>query len=229
MAPREDVNTKKIAPERVVEMIENLRKFEYASRDHALLELMWHGGMRTGAVRGIDLEDYDPDRRIVHLHHRPDTGTPLKNGREGERIISIKPEVNVILRDYVETKRKEKTDDYGREPLFTTKFGRISKQALRVITYRWTQPCQFGGECPHGREPSECEAATAKDKVSTCPSGVSPHPIRKASITYGMLKGARIEEVSGRMDVSPDILKRHYDQRTLEEQMEQRRGTFDNI
>ena len=53
--------------------------------NHALMELLWFTGARMGSIRGLDLRDYHSDEAFVEFRHRPETGTPLKNGKDGER------------------------------------------------------------------------------------------------------------------------------------------------
>lgn len=101
-----------------------LRRFEYASRNHVVMELLWTTAMRLGEIRSIDLDDFHPapdDAKgpYITLRHRPDTGTPLKNGPDGERTVSIRPETRSIVDDYIAHNRAEVTDEYERDPLVT--------------------------------------------------------------------------------------------------------------
>ena len=43
--------------------------------------------MRMGAARALDVDDYRRNAEQPHLDivHRPETGTPVKNGANGER------------------------------------------------------------------------------------------------------------------------------------------------
>ncbi|MFB6197253.1 MAG: site-specific integrase, partial [Halobacteriaceae archaeon] len=82
--------------------------------------------------------------------------------------------------------------------------------------------------CPHGREPANCEA-TNHSKLSCCPSSVSPHAIRRGSITCWLNNEMPSEAVGERANVTLEILKQHYDRRSEREKMEQRRKYLDNI
>ena len=229
MAPKEDVRTVILEDDKAADLLRYLGKFEYATRNHALISLLWHTGIRTGAARAIDLEDIDRESRSLYIRHRPEQGTPLKNGVTGERPVAVKDAVFEILIDYIDHHRKPQTDQYGREPLFTTRYGRLSVGALRQTVYALTRPCVYQGDCPHGRTIEDCEAAGTNENASRCPSSVSPHAVRKGSITWARLNDIPIEAVSERMDVSPDILKKHYDQRTPEQEMESRRRYFEKL
>jgi hypothetical protein len=56
---------------------------------------------------------------------------------------------------------------------------------------------------------------------------VKPHSIRRSALIY-WAKGSHSKElVSDRMDVSPDVLEEHYDQRTEEEKRQLRRELFE--
>lgn len=215
-----------LAADDAKEMLQHLRKFDYASRTHALLELMWHCGCRKGTVRAIDLGDFHPQKQTIEIKHRAPE-TPLKNQQRGQRTIALNDHVTTILKDYVDVHRVEKTDEEGREPLFTTRYGRISKSAIKNATYTMTRPCVYGS-CPHNRDLSECEA-TDDNSASLCPSSVSPHPIRRGSITHHLLKDVPETAVSDRCDVSKDVLDHHYDERTKDEKAEQRREHIDNL
>ncbi len=75
--------------ERAQRIITYLRKYEYASRVHTCVELIWHSGMRRGAAHSLDIDDYHPDDRYLELKHHPDKGTKLKNGKDGERPVAL--------------------------------------------------------------------------------------------------------------------------------------------
>jgi len=229
MAPQEDVSEDILDDEDAADILRNLRKFDYASRNHAMMELLWHTGIRTGALRAIDLDHIDHEAMSIELRHKPEDDTPLKNGKAGERVVSLKGEVYDILSDYIDRNREDATDDSGREPLFSTDYGRISRQAVRRAVYGMTRPCIYRGSCPHKDDMDDCEAAQNVQNASKCPSTVSPHAVRKGAITWARLNDVPIDAVSGRMDVSPSILKKHYDQRTEEQEMENRRRYFDSL
>jgi len=68
-----------------------------------------------------------------------------------------------------------------------------------------------------------------RDKASLCPSSVSPHAIRRGSITYHLTEDVPEKMVGDRMNVSLDVLEKHYDRRTEEEKASQRRDYLGNI
>lgn len=237
MAPMEDVRTVTLEAEAAHEILAHLRKFEYATNDHIVFELLWSVGMREGAVHALDLSDFveeppvgeDATGPYLKIRHRPDTDTPLKNRELGERDVSLKPELRDMLADYIGTNRKALTDAHGREPLLTTRHGRLSRQTIRRIVYGFTRSCVFQGNCPEGRDFFDCEAACANSKASKCPVSVSPHAIRKGAITWARLNDVPLEAISERMNVSVPILKKHYDRRTNQQKMESRRNYFDGL
>lgn len=209
-------------------ILEYLSKFHYASRDHVLFCLLWYTGMRTGGIRAIDLDDYEPEDTAFELVHRPETGTPLKNKEGGERWVALSPALAEILDDYIAGPRRDVEDKYGRKPLLTTAQGRPSTSTIRETVYYWTRPCFVGEGCPHDRNPGECDAAN-DGTPNGCPSVRSPHDVRSGAITSHLLEDVPVEIVSDRMDVSQDVLDRHYDRRTEREKMEQRREYLGDI
>ncbi len=112
---------------------------------------MWHTMMRVGGVHALDVDDCDPDDQCVKLRHRPETGTPIKNQGEGERMVALSDQICDLLHDWLETKRPSVTDEYGREPLLASREGRTNKTTLRAYVYRWIRPCVYTTECPHDR------------------------------------------------------------------------------
>lgn len=226
--------TRTIEADRMKPILEYLQKYEYASRDHAIIRLLWRTGMRLGALRGIDCDDYypaggDSDGPYIQLHHRPETDTPLKNGTGGERPIALDDGTKVVLDDYLELNRVSATDDYDRNPMFTTVYGRPGIATLRRIMYRYTRPCVVGEDCPHDRDPLDCEATENSDSASLCPSSVSPHDIRRGSITNLLRNDVPKPIISDRCDVSTAVLDEHYDKRSDIEKMDQRRDYLENI
>jgi len=229
MKNREEVNDDYIDTDTAQAIIEYQRNFNYSQREHVIIELLWHTGMRNGSLRAIDLNDYDNEERTLEVHHRPEEDTPLKNGKEGQRVVSLKPKINQIVQDYITHHRCAQTDEFDREPLVTTRQGRISKTSIRSNCYRATRPCEYDLGCPHDRDPEDCDAANSYHAASKCPSSQASHSLRKGAITYARRNEVPIEAVSERMDVSPEVLKKHYDKRTKTQEMKNRRGYFDNI
>lgn len=213
---------------RAEDILNYLRQFEYASRAHTLLELLWHTGLRIGAVHGLDIEDYDGKEERLYLNHRPDTHTPLKNGKKGERIVALSPHVCEVLDDWIAHRRPSGKDEHGREPLFASEEGRLARTTMRETIYSITRPCYYADKCPHDRQIESCDA-TRYGYRSKCPSSVSPHSIRRGSITHFLSEDVPEKVVSDRMNVSPDILDKHYDKRREEQKVEQRRAYIDGI
>lgn len=226
---KEDEQSQEILrSEQAGEVLDYLQKFNYGSREHVLLELIWHTGMRVGAVHSLDVDDYCSDEEYLEVHHRPENETPLKNGTEGERLVALAPRVCEILDDWIEQQRPDVTDEDGREPLFTSSNGRLGVSTIRENLYKITRPCFYGQECPHGRDPESC-AGTDYGYYSKCPSSVSPHAVRRGSITHHLSEDVPEKVVSDRMNVGPDVLDKHYDKRSEEQKVEQRRGYLDDI
>ena len=208
-------------------VLDYLRKFQYASRDHALIQLLWKTGVRVGTARAFDTTDFDPDERTIAARHRPETDTPLKNGKRAERLIALDDETTEVLTDYVEHTRPNCVDSEGRKPLFASEHGRVGCSTLRRVVYRWTRPCKRGEDCPHGRQKEDCEAYRRVSKGSQCPSTHSPHEIRRGAISHLLTEQTPVRAISDRADVSERVLDEHYDARSEKEKAETRREYFE--
>lgn len=228
LSGNDNIRSVMLDSERAEQILEYLRKYEYASRPHVALELMWHTMLRVGAVHALDCADYDPANQSLEVIHRPETGTPLKNGETGQRFIALSEDVCEVLDDWIEQQRPAVTDEHGREALVTTPAGRAHTTTLRGDCYRYTRPCVLTRECPHGREIEECSAADY-DGASECPSSVSPHALRRGGITHALSNDWPIKAVEGRANVSEKVLSMHYDSRSEEVKMEQRREYLDDL
>jgi len=217
----EEARDRMLDEDRAHELLAHLERYHRASRDHLIIALLWHTGIRLGSLRAFDLEDYHADERYIWLRHRPDEGTPLKNQQPAERPIALDEYHSQVLEEYIEHHRHDVTDEYGRDPLVTSEQGRLSPNQVRSEVYRLTQPCSTG-VCPHDRNPETCEDRDY-GSYSQCPSSHSPHDIRRGAITHQLRDGIPENVVSGRCDVSGEVLEHHYDRRTEREKMEQRR------
>ncbi|WP_197052409.1 tyrosine-type recombinase/integrase [Halobellus captivus] len=226
----QNVSDTTLDPERAANILEYLNRYQYASRTHAVLLLMWHTGARIGAIRSLDLSDveFDSDRPGIQFRHRPETDTPLKNKEKGERWNAISPNVARVLEDYIDGPRENARDDHGRFPLFTSEYGRPALTTLRDEVYRVTRPCWLGEECPHGKDEETCEA-TYLSKASKCPSSRSPHDVRSGRVTAYRRNDIPRRVVSDRLNASTDILDEHYDRRSAREKAEQRRDYFRDL
>ncbi|MEE6210377.1 tyrosine-type recombinase/integrase [Salarchaeum sp. III] len=207
---------------------EYLSTFEYASMDHVLFVLQWTTGLRMGGLHSLDVGDFDRENGAFDVVHRPDQGTRLKNREDGERVVTLDATVTEVVADYVDVQRVAVEDDYGREPLFSSKYGRMSKQNLNKRVYRFTTPCYTNHGCPADKDPLECEHTGSYDNYVQCPHNQRPHAIRAGSITYWLRNDAPKKAVGDRVNASMKTLDRHYDERSEEEKAEQRREFFED-
>lgn len=254
----ERINREKLPTERATEILEYLGRFEYASRDHALAFLMWETGARIGALRALDLEDvylqeddldrlrYQEDLNIngsvieeilcgveppfLYFRHRPETGTPLKKKGSGERPVNISEDLGDVLRAYIRFKRADVKDEHGRKPLLSSNksVSRMSISGMRIRAYEMTQPCQIGEECPHNRDPDNCEARV-HGRQSRCPSVRSPHKWRTGSVTWHRDRGWPPEEIATKMATSVELVNDVYDQPEKLKRMAIRRQHLDTL
>ncbi|UPV75892.1 site-specific integrase [Halorussus limi] len=214
----------KLDTDDATQLIRHYRNSEsdYGTNFHVVLELAWHTGARLGALRGLDLRDYDSGEQYVEFVHRPQSDTPLKNKTHGERVVSLRREVCNVVDAYIRNERKDAHDDHGRQPLFTTiQRNRPQKGTFRTWSYRATMPCVTGG-CPHGYDPDTCEFRN-HTHASKCPSSRSPHHIRTGSITWHRDCGFPREVTAERVNASQDVIDEFYDKATKMERMQLRR------
>jgi site-specific recombinase XerD len=205
--------------DRAEDILGYLTKYQYASREHVLLAMLWETGARIGGIRSLDVSDVNLSDRFLAFRHRPSEGTTLKNGNGGNRLAAITPDLEQLLRDYINDTRKAYTDEFGRDPLLTSRFGRLSRASMRRIIYNLTAPCFLEQECPGCTENADAK----------CPEAVSPHGVRRGAVTHYLSNDVPVEIVGDRMDVSRRVLDKHYDQRSEEVKLNQRRSYLDNL
>jgi integrase len=224
----EGVSDQFLEPERAEQIREYLRKFEYGSRHHAIFAILLETGRRIGCLRALDLTDLQQDDVGWYLEfvHRPET--PLKNDKKSEDRIYIDPPVAEVLEDYIGNKRIDKKDEQDREPLLTTRKGRISPTTIRKAVYSYTRPC-VNGECPHDRDVEDCSAKQETDEASKCPSSRSPHAVRRGFATACRERGVTPGELSTRFDASSEVIEKHYDKSTKEERAKGRKEWFEQF
>lgn len=215
-----------VEDDRVAEIIDHLRTYNYATIEHVLFSILAETGRRLGGIRALDLDDFHDDSEpYLEFRHHPGE-TPLKNDEASECQLSIGETVATVIEDYRDHNRHDVVDEYGRQPLLTTKHGRPAASTLRRLAYAWTRPCKIGNPCPHGRSPETCTATSNKDQASKCESARPPHAFRHGHLTELRREGLPIELIRDRCDVSQQTLEKHYDERTPEEKRRQRAATM---
>lgn len=229
--PEDRTNDTKLATDDALALLEYYRNSEqdYGTRAHAYLELAWTTGARQGGLRALDIRDvYLDDNPWVHFLHRPESGTPLKNKRAGQRPVVIPRETANVLQTFIDTHRYDVHDDNGRQPLLASATGRPTPNTVRVWSYMATQPC-LHTVCPHGKERATC-GWVERNHASKCPSSRSPHQIRTGAITHMLNLGWPPEDVAERVNAAVKTIEQHYDhadprerQRRLRDRMEKRR------
>lgn len=218
-----------LSAERAKDILSTLDRFHYASPRHAMLTILWFTAMRRSALRSLDVADLRPDDHALVLENRPEEGTKLKNGKDGERWVYLGPIHYQVIEDYLDhPDRDDVVDEYGREPLITTSHGRPTGDTIYTRINRATQPCEYG-ECPHDIDPAECNARGRDGYPSKCPSSRGPHAVRRGAITHHLNRKVSPEVVSERCDVSLEVLYRHYDVRTDQEKMTVRKDNVEDL
>ncbi|WP_188148072.1 site-specific integrase [Haloferax sp. AS1] len=198
-------------------ILETLDRYHYATKLHAFFILGWRSSARISSLRALDLEDFSPGEQYVYFRERD--STELKNGVLGERPVALSEETTEVLSDYIKHHRIDNTDQFGREPFFSSNQGRVHRNTFRRWSYKLT--------CPAFRSlDTECDGYHKNRK---CDDAVSPHGIRRGSITYFLRNGLPEKVVSDRANVSEKVLDKHYDKRSQMEKMEQRRDYLNNI
>lgn len=91
--------------------------------------------------------------------------------------------------------------------------------SLRNLVYRTTAPCFRNEPRPY------CTGV----KEKKCPDAVSPHAIRRGSITHFLPQDVPAEIVGDRMNVSRDVLDKDYDKRSADVKLEQRRAYLEEV
>ena len=218
-SPEEEQRDEMLEAGRAERILGYLDKFQYASNEHTLLALLWETGIRIGAANSLDLADVDFENGHLQLVHRPDEDTTLKNGQGGQRLVAMSSDLAKLLGDYIDVQRADIEDKYGRQPLLTTSTARMSRTTMRRIIYKITAPCFLDEPC------SECYDSSDK----RCGDSVSPHSVRRGSITHYLSEDVAIDVVSDRMNVSRKTLKKHYDKRSEEVKVEQRRDYIEEV
>jgi len=213
--------------DRALAIMAYLDEYRKASREHALFALLWDTGCRISGLRALDLGDFDAENRTVTFRSRPDSGTRLKSGQASERMNVLDESTVDVVASYVRLHRNDRTDEYGRDPLLTTKFGRHATTTVRRLVYELTQPC-LRGDCPHDQEIESCEYR-AHGHESKCPSSLSPHPVRTGRITDLRNRGCDIRHVAGRVDAIPETIRRYYDKPDLGQDLNRRRGAMEEF
>lgn len=95
-----------------------------ALRDRALVDLLYGTGMRVGELCGLDVRDFDPIRRQVHVRG--------KGGKE--RVIPVPGEAFASLRAYLDERRQP---GILAQPLFLNqRGGRLSDRGVRKLLRR---------------------------------------------------------------------------------------------
>lgn len=228
LKPGEGVRSVELSSEQLEDILDYLSTYSYASLEHVVIALCAQSGRRIGGIHSLDLDDVhvDRDNPYIEFIHRDDSETRLKNGFEGEEEVNISSELAQLLSAYIENTRIEQCVN-GRNPLLTTRYGRIGKSTIRSYFYQWTRPCKIGKECPDNREESSCEAACGKDNASKCPASEAPHAARHGYLTEMLRQGVPPEVISDRCDITEEVLREVYDERSTKEKRKGRRSLLE--
>lgn len=216
-----------ITPDRILSLLAELSDDTetYVSRPHVVSTLAFRVGLRLGAMRALCLRDWNPDELQLQVKHRPEMGCPLKNKKKSTRIVNISAETGAILQDWIYTRRPEcEPDEHDGEkyqPLISSIYGRVAKSTMRRDVYAVT--CCGGCETDDGRP-----LPVVQDAID-CPESVPPHSLRKAGASWMLDAGTDKQLVADRIDNSPEVLEKWYNEMTAKQEADVRRGGIKTI
>jgi len=203
----------RISTERAEEIVAHLAEYDYASRQMVEFLLIYHVGMRKSALLSINCADVRPSKGIIEIRNRPEqTGIRLKRGNKGERDVNIASGVMSVVTDYIEENRTEPNDES--DALLTSWAGRIDESTL----YRDITGLTKCGECTDDKG-----NPLVNQNASDCPESIGCHDLRRVAITRMRDEGVSWETISGRVNATTQMLKKHYDSPTYAQAAERRR------
>ncbi len=218
-----------ISEDVIQDILNELHQKRRASPMTALLNLIWNTGIRIGGAQSLDVVDFDLESNTLHIRHRPESGTRLKNGNQddgsegdGERDVLLHPRVAEILNLYIQATRPNVTDEFGRDPLFATSYGRASTSTLRRWIYKATS-CQWTSE-----QISDACDGTCNPDSDVCTYSYYPHAIRRGAIVSQLRNGLDMDDTVMRFNVSRSIIAKHYDTRSKSQLKEDRADAVKN-
>jgi len=213
-------------------ILAHLKKYEYATREHAVWVLFAATGRRPSGLRALDCGDVhlDTENAYIEFHHREgeEDETRLKNDKNSENTISLNDAAAEALQDYIDTHRIN-IEENGRVPLLTSTYGRLSTSSIQKYVYKWSRPCVIGHECPENRSQEKCEAMESSDQAVKCPYSKPPVALRHGYISNLRRQGVSLHAISDRCDVSEDVIEKHYSELTEEEKRELRRKELESV
>lgn len=242
LSKEDRVNTEKLIADRAKEILDNLDRYRYASREHVLFLLLWRTTMRIGAIYSLDLNDLylddsdlerlneelqnqgfaphvvegildDVELPIVYPRHRPESKTPLKNQDDGERVINVTDWVGEVIEDYLTVNRDNVEDEFGRKALLTSQKG--DGRLSKSAMRNWVYI--LTQPCEFGALcPHDRDPETCEAREhgygSLCPSSRSPHKIRTGAITYHRDQGWSVSDIADKANTSEELIEGVYDQ-----------------
>jgi integrase len=138
----EGIRDTRLQSESAEKVLARLEKYYYAELGHVTITLLWRTMMRRVSVIALDVDDYNADEQYLTVKHRPETGTQLKNGENGERFVALRDDTCTLLDDWLADRRPDVSDEHGREPLLATKQGRPHPTPSRRTPMRRPVPAR---------------------------------------------------------------------------------------
>lgn len=208
ITPDENSRDLMLDSDRASEILTHQEKYEYASIERVAIVLLWHTMIRVGGVHALDVDDSDPDEQSVKVRYRPETGTPIKNQGEGERKVSLSDQICDLLADWLATQRH--SSDRRIRPRTAPGFeaGTNEQDDASGLRLPLDASLSVHNEWSHDRDLGEC-SAIERDTAYRCPSSVSPHAIRRGSITHSLNSDTPDKVVSDRANVSQRVIEQH--------------------
>lgn len=221
------------------DVLSYLYKYEYGSRRHILYHVIFRTGARRGAIHSLDVGDWHSDDRYLTFEHRPKTGTTLKNKSRGKRAVYIHDNrLAEALDDYIQDTRPDTTDEFGRKPLIASTQGRLCLTAISYNVMVATRPTHYSRlephECPcvgldgENSDQDVCPGYV-NEHASKCGKSIGPHALRRSAVTAMLNAGQAKTDIGARVDMTTEIMDKHYNEQTQEEEMKVRANRMDAV